>query len=173
MRGPQRKSTLTKRDEEREKPVDPETIARRMQRSRETIQKKKAKTKIEVETHAKESLEEFVASVAHEKDKRLFAITRKKEDALLKLSQIYSKEEALIESTFHMRKAEYDLIAQQWTVQAEKVIQEREVKRQDEEHRIKMTEKLTSAEQMLKEAAETLQEDILDDPLRILGMRPD
>ena len=72
-----------------------------------------------------------------------------------------------------MRKAEYDLIAQQWTVQAEKVIQEREVKRQDEEHRIKMTEKLTSAEQMLKEAAEALQEDILDDPLRILGMRPE
>ena len=98
--------------------------------------------------------------VTQEKDKRLFTITKRKEEALLKLHQIFAKEQALIETTFHMRLTEHELLAQQWTTQAEKIAFERRIQEQekDEKHeKHKMTRQMTLAEQMLQEQADNLQ----------------
>ena len=83
----------------------------------------------------------------------MYFINKNREEALLKLSQMYAKEESLIESTFVMRQTEYDLIAQQWTFQAESNLLK---KQQQEEDRSQQMEKLTLAEQMLKEDRENL-----------------
>ena len=98
--------------------------------------------------------------VTQEKDKRLFTITKRKEEALLKLHQIFAKEQALIETTFHMRLTEHELLAQQWTTQAEKIAFERRIQEQekDEKHeKHKMIRQMTLAEQMLQEQADNLQ----------------
>jgi len=177
--GPQRNSVLEERS--KPKPLDPESIERRVQRSRRTIQAIRDKAKIAAETHAQAQITEIEATVTQEKDKRLFTITKRKEEALLKLHQIFAKEQALIETTFHMRLTEHELLAQQWTTQAEKIAFERRIQEQekDEKHeKHKMTRQMTLAEQMLQEQADNLQSAKLnelkeaeDDPLRILGLR--
>lgn len=169
--GTQRQSVLKQRAEEREKPLDPETIERRVQRSRNAILARKDKTKFDATTSAEARLKHLEIEVERERESRLFEISQRKDEALLKLNQMYAREEALIESTFVARQTEYDLIAQQWSFEAEKHIFHRKAKEEDEAK----IQKLSLAEQMLQEDRENLKQrnirEALDDPLRILGMR--
>lgn len=170
--GPQRTSVAQKRQEERARPLDPETIERRVQRSRNAILAKRDKARLDATSSADARTLQLQMDVAKEREDGMYFINKNKEEALLKLQQMYAKEEALIESTFVMRQTEYDLIAQQWTFQAESNLMR---KQQQEEDRHQQTEKLSLAEQMLKEDRENLKykqiKEAQDDPLRVLGMR--